>query len=293
MKGDGIMTDVGGIAADALYHHGIPWLAKKTIEMGRYGASELMRDKNLQKKAVDYGMKKLTPFVYDTAGKALNQLSTKVRPKKKYKTDNPDLDGSGIIDGLLTSGVANSPWHVDYKKGIKLLTDPELWAPVNKMPVADAKKLVQYCKDQYQEAKKRGYKKSYNTFVKEKGWGKGLDIHKWIGKLPKPKAGWTPSDYKYMGPFNPLDKQLEYDPKTGEVLRWHVMPKNKVDEIAAYHDICYDMGKNKGTCDKEMVKELDKIPYGTMPKWGQTARFLINTKQKMGLGVNSKNVNRR
>ena len=53
------MTDVGGIAADALYHHGIPWLAKKTIEMGRYGASEIMRDKNLQKKAVDYGMKKL------------------------------------------------------------------------------------------------------------------------------------------------------------------------------------------------------------------------------------------
>ena len=42
-----------------------------------------------------------------------------------------------------------------------------------------------------------------------------------------------------------------------------------------------------------MVKSLDKIPYGTMPKWGQTAIFLINTKQKMGLGVNSKNVNRR
>ena len=39
------MTDVGGIAADALYHHGIPWLAKKTIEMGRYGASELMISK--------------------------------------------------------------------------------------------------------------------------------------------------------------------------------------------------------------------------------------------------------
>ena len=194
--------------------------------MGRYGASELMRDKALQKKAVDYGMKKLTPFVYDTAGKALDQLSTKVRPNKKYKTDRKDLDGSGIIDGLLTSGVVGSPWHVDYKKGIKLISDPELWAPVNKMPVADAKKLVQYYKDQYSEAKKRGYKKSYNTFVKEMGWGKGIDIHKWIGKLPKPKAGWTPSNYKYMGPFNPLDKQLEYDPKTGEVLRWHVMPKN-------------------------------------------------------------------
>ena len=42
-------------------------------------------------------MKKLTPFIADTAGKAMDQLSTKVRPKnKKYKTDRPELDGKGI-----------------------------------------------------------------------------------------------------------------------------------------------------------------------------------------------------
>ena len=115
--------------------------------------------------------------------------------------------------------------------------------------------------------------------------GKGIDIHKMIGKLPKPKAGWTPGKYKYMGAYNPLDKQLKYDPVTGEVLEWHVKPYNKVDEISAHHDICYDMGKNKGDCDKKMVESLDKIPYGEMPKWGQTARFLINTKQKLGMGV--------
>ena len=286
------MTDVGGIAADALYHHGIPWLAKKTIEMGRYGASEIMRDKNLQKKAVDYGTKKLTPFVVDTAGKAIDQLSSKVRPDKKYKTDRKDLDGSGIIDSLLTSGVKGSLWQVDLKKGFSLISDPELWAPVNKMPVADAKKLVQQYKDSCKEAKKNGYTKSYNSFVKEMGWGKGIDIHKWIGKLPRPKAGWTPGNYKYIGAYNPLDKQLEYDPETGEVLRWHVMPYNKVDEVSADHDICYDMGKDKGECDREMIKSLDQIPYGEMPKWGSTARFLINTKQKLGLGVNSKNVKR-
>ena len=34
-----------------------------------------------------------------------------------------------------------------------------------------------------------------------------------------------------------------------------------------------------------MVKSLDEIPYGTMPKWGQTERFIINTKQKLGLGI--------
>ena len=26
-----------------------------------------------------------------------------------------------------------------------------------------------------------------------------------------------------------------------------------------------------------MVKSLNQIPYGEMPKWGQTARFLIKT----------------
>ena len=49
----------------------------------------------------------------------------------------------------------------------------------------------------------------------------------------------------------------------------------------AYHDICYDMGKNKGDCDRQMVNSLDQISYHEMPRWGQTARFLINTKQKL------------
>ena len=176
------MTDVGGIAADALYHHGIPWIAKKTVEMGRYGASELMRNKDLQKKAVNYGMKKLSPFIQNTVGSAMDELSTKVRPNQKYKTDRPELDG------------------------------------------------------------------------------KGVDIHKWIGKLPRPKAGLTPGKYKYMGAYNPRDKQLDYDPETGEVLKWKVLPHNKVDKISAYHDICYDMGSNKGECDRKMVKALDQIP---------------------------------
>ena len=194
--------------------YGVLCLAIKTVEMGRYGASELMRNKKLQKKAINYGINKLTPFIQDSVGTALDELSTKVRPDIKYKTDRPELDG------------------------------------------------------------------------------KGIDIHKWTGILPRPKAGFTPGKYKYMGAYNPLDEQLEYNPETGEVLKWKVMPYNKVDEMSAYHDICYDMGKNKGECDKEMVKSLDKIPYGEMPKWGSTARFLINTKQKLGLGVNSKNAKR-
>ena len=74
--------------------------------------------------------------------------------------------------------------------------------------------------------------------------GGSFDIHKLIGKLPRPKSGFTPGNYKYMGPYNPLDKQLKYDSNTGKVQQWYVKPYNKVAEIAAYHDICYDMGKS-------------------------------------------------
>ena len=44
-----------------------------------------------------------------------------------------------------------------------------------------------------------------------------------------------------MGLYNRLDKQLKYDPNTGEVLEWYVKPYNKVDEIAVHHDIIYAM----------------------------------------------------
>ena len=54
------------------------------------------------------------------------------------------------------------------------MTDPELFAKTEKMP------------EKY--ARLNGYNKSYNTFVKEMGWGKGLDIHKQIGKLPNQKV---------------------------------------------------------------------------------------------------------
>ena len=64
--------------------------------MGRYGASELMRNKKLQKKVVNYGINKLTPFIQESVGSAMDQLSTKVRPNKRYKTDRKDLDGRGI-----------------------------------------------------------------------------------------------------------------------------------------------------------------------------------------------------
>ena len=58
-------------------------MGRKAVEMGRYEASEALRNKKLQKKAVNYGINKLTPFIQDSVGSAMEQLSNKVRPKKK------------------------------------------------------------------------------------------------------------------------------------------------------------------------------------------------------------------
>ena len=54
--------------------------------------------------------------------------------------------------------------------------------------------------------------------VLERIAGKGVDIHKAIGKLPKPKRRWTLPGHKYTGPYNDLENQVKYDKDTGEIL---------------------------------------------------------------------------
>ena len=48
--------------------------------------------------------------------------------------------------------------------------------------------------------------------------GGSIDIHKMIGKLPRPKAGWVLPGHKYTGPYNDLENQVKYNPKTGQIL---------------------------------------------------------------------------
>ena len=71
-------------------------MGKKAVEMGRYYGSEALRNPKLQKKAIDYALDKLNPMIQIVGCQALNQLSTKIRPKKKYKTNRKDLDGAAI-----------------------------------------------------------------------------------------------------------------------------------------------------------------------------------------------------
>ena len=47
---------VVGTAVDTFVEHGLPWMGRKAVEMGRYGESEALRNKKLQRKAVNYGI---------------------------------------------------------------------------------------------------------------------------------------------------------------------------------------------------------------------------------------------
>ena len=129
-------------------------------------------------------------------------------------------------------------------------------------------------------------------FVSEKTQGAGIDIHKAIGKLPKPKKGWTLPGHNYTGPYNPLEKQLTYDPKTGKILKIYQQPTGATDAVSMQHDVDYAIcagKKNEKSCkhaaDKKMVKALDAIPKNKR-QWGHSlARNAISSKQKVGLGV--------
>ena len=93
-----------------------------------------------------------------------------------------------------------------------------------------------------------------HSFVKQEGL---LDVHKLIGKLPKPKGGFTLPSHKYTGPYNPLEKQLDANdqPLPGQE------PYNQIDAIALKLDICYRDNNNKQgklKCDKDMLNSLSK-----------------------------------
>ena len=194
-----------------------PGLVKKLLKWEDIMGQKLCEIQKYKKKALDFALDQLSPMIHNVGSQALDELSTKIRPKKNYKTNRKDLDGGGV------------------------------------------------------------------------------DIHKMIGKLPKPKGGFTLPGHKYTGPYNDLDSQVRFDPVTGEILEVFDQPTGRTDVIAMQHDVdysvCKDDRKCKNIADRKMVKALDNIPYKER-QWGHwLARNAINTKQKLGLGV-SKNGNR-
>ena len=114
-----------------------------------------------------------------------------------------------------------------------------------------------------------------------------MDIHKVIGKLPRPKKGFVLPYHKYTGPWNPLSEQLDENdnPLPGQE------PYNGVDAISMKHDICYrDSGNSKEgkqKCDDAMLVELDQLhPKNMREKIDRRViRGIIGTKKRLGWGI--------
>ena len=114
-----------------------------------------------------------------------------------------------------------------------------------------------------------------------------IDIHSLLGKNPITRNILKPKfRYRYCGPYNNLDKQVNYNKNTGQIHKVYDKPKNKTDEVCMNHDICYSIGKNKNDCDREMVRSLDNLKYGEASKSTPIIRSIINKKQQFGLSVN-------
>ena len=182
-----------------------------------------------------------------------------------------------------------------------LLSDPTLF----KGPEVSEKEgmaIVNEYKRQYKEYKKKGGTRSYGSWIKWKGYGKGLDIHNAILKVA-PKKGFVMPRHRYTGPRNPLEQQLKYDPNTGQILEIYQQPTGKTDAVSMQHDVDYSVCGNKpknnqvkckNDADRKMVKALDAIPWNER-QWGHAiARNAIAAKSKFGMGVKKpKNVKSR
>ena len=123
-------------------------------------------------------MDKLIPVIQNVGSQALDQFSTKIRPNKKYKTSLQDK--------------------------IAYFASMPLAGPAPTFTTAFGKLRSQALK---------GITDNINHYR-----GGAVDLHKMIGKLLRPKSGWTLLGHKYTGPYDDLDSQAKYHPKTGEVL---------------------------------------------------------------------------
>ena len=115
--------------------------------------------------------------------------------------------------------------------------------------------------------------------------GEGFDIVKTINALPHPKKGWVLPGYRYLGPANPLETQLD---SADRPLPGHE-PVNGLDAIALNHDVCTrDAAElsEKHVCDRKMLKELKLLKPKTFGERvnKKVVQGVIGTKYKLGLG---------
>ena len=121
--------------------------------------------------------------------------------------------------------------------------------------------------------------------------GNGIDIHKLIEKLPRPKRGWVLPGYRYCGPFNPLEEQVDEDGNA----RSGSEPVNDLDDVCRIHDNMYGKAKNskdKHKADKEMLTRLKKVKPKTVGEKlnKKLVQGVIGTKYQLGLSIKQQKI---
>ena len=132
-----------------------------------------------------------------------------------------------------------------------------------------------------------------------------IDIHKTIisnpvsrnllkpwGSFAKPNSLRSKLFNKYTDPGNPIEKQVDFHPYTGQIYKVHDPPLSNNDRCSMFHDIDYTVAQNIGRNPKDVKnrklqaddKWLDcfkvRTPYDAL------AYSAIKAKKTLGLGNN-------
>ena len=132
-----------------------------------------------------------------------------------------------------------------------------------------------------------------------------IDIHKAVisnpisrnllkpwGSFAKPNSLRSKLFNKYTDPGNPIEKQVDFNPYTGQIYKVHDLPLSNNDRCSMLHDIDYTVAQNIGQNPKDVKnrkleaddKWLDcfkvRTPYDAL------AYSAIKTKKTLGLGNN-------
>ena len=96
---------------------------------------------------------------------------------------------------------------------------------------------------------------------------------------------------KYTDPGNPIEKQVDFHPYTGEIYKVHDPPLSNNDRRSMFHDIAYTVAQNVGQNSKDVKNrklEADDKEWLNCFKVRTPYDMLayIKTKKTLGLGNN-------
>ena len=132
-----------------------------------------------------------------------------------------------------------------------------------------------------------------------------IDIHKAIisnpistnllkpwGSNAKPNSLRSKLFNKYTDPGNPIGKQVDFHPYTGQIYKIHDPPLSNNDRCSMLHDIAYTIAQNVGKNSKDVKnKKLEANEkwlncFKVRTLYDMLAYSAIKTKKTLGLGNN-------